>query len=100
MFRLAYPSLQNSGHPKSYDHLYLTRKYAFASIMKLLTIGTSGCKSSEEAVAKIVCSLDSCKCIDRVCDSCGVTELTDHLFEDLTKMTQYFTVSGKTWKEM
>jgi len=39
--------------------------------------------SSEEAVAQTVCSLDSCKCIDRVCDSCGVTELTDHLFEGL-----------------
>ena len=49
----------------------------------LSRLGTSGSRSSEEAVAKTVCSLDSCKCIDRVCDSCGVTELTDHLFEDL-----------------
>lgn len=45
----------------------------------LSRLGTSGCISSEEAVAKTVCSLDSCKCIDRVCNSCGVTELTDNL---------------------
>ena len=51
----------------------------------LSRLGTSGCISSEEAVAKTVCSLDSCKCIDRVCDSCGVTELTDNLFEGLDK---------------
>lgn len=47
----------------------------------LSRLGTSDCISSEEAVAQTVCSLDSCKCIDRVCDSCGVTELTDRLFE-------------------
>ena len=51
----------------------------------LSRLGTSGCISSEEAVAKTVCSLDSCKCIDRVCDRCGVTELTDNLFEGLDK---------------
>ena len=49
----------------------------------LSRLGTSDCTSSEEAVAQTACSLDSCKCIDRVCDSCGVTELTDHLFEGL-----------------
>ena len=51
----------------------------------LSRLGISGCISSEEAVAKTVCRLDSCKCIDRVCDSCGVIELTDNLFEGLGK---------------
>ena len=37
MFRLANPSLQNSGHPRSYHHLQLTMKYVFVSIMKILT---------------------------------------------------------------
>ena len=52
-------------------------------LLGLSRLGTSDCISSEEAVAETVCSLDSCKCVDRVCDSCGVTEPTDHLFEDL-----------------
>ena len=58
----------------------------------LSRLGTSERISSEEAVAQTVCSLDSCKCIDRVCDICGVTELTDHLFEGLDEddsMTYY-----------
>ena len=49
----------------------------------LSRLGTSDSISSEEAVAQTVCSLESSKCIDRVCDSCGVTKLTDHLFEGL-----------------
>ena len=49
----------------------------------LSRLGTCDRTSSEQAVALIVCSLDSCKCVDRVCESCGVTEPTDHLFEGL-----------------
>ena len=51
----------------------------------LSRLGTSECISSVEAVAQKVCSLDSYKCNDRVCDICGITESdpTDHLFEGL-----------------
>ena len=38
--------------------------------------------SSEEAVAQTVCILDSIPCVDRDCKDCGVTKLTDNLFDD------------------
>ncbi|PFX13176.1 hypothetical protein AWC38_SpisGene22766 [Stylophora pistillata] len=52
-----------------------------------------------------VCSLDSCKCVDRVCNSCGITEPTDRLFEDLDEDSlvsyyQWQTVEGVVKKNL
>ena len=69
VLRLANLSLQSSDCHKSYLHLHLIRKYAFVSIMKILTFCSMGYQdlaqknseriSSEEAVAKTVCRLAS-----------------------------------------
>ena len=63
----------------AFDHKVCICKYhenIDLLLQGLSRLGTSGCISSEEPVANTVCSLDSCKCIDRVCNCCGVTELT------------------------
>ena len=71
----------------------------------LSRLDTSEHISSEEAVAQTVCSRDSCKCIDRVCDICGVTGLTDHLFEGLDEddsmsYYQWYKVEGVAKKHL
>jgi len=71
----------------------------------LSRLDTSERISSEEAVAQTVCSLDSCKCIDRVCDICGVTGLTDHIFEGLDEddsmsYYQWYKVEGVVKKHL
>ena len=106
-------SLQSFDRHKSYLCVHLIRKYAFVSIMKILTFCSMGLSrldtseriSSEEAVAQTVCSLDSCKCIDRVCDICGVTGLTDHIFEGLDEddsmsYYQWYKVEGVVKKHL
>jgi hypothetical protein len=60
---------------------------------------TGRCLSSEEAVAQTVCSLDVLKCVDRVCDDCGVTKLTENLDEDsLVNYYQWQKLEGVTKK--
>jgi len=58
---------------------------------------TSKCWSSEEAVAQTVCSLDTLKCVDRDCDSCGVTHLTDSLTQSLDEDSS---ISYHQWQKV